>query len=541
MSKFIYSSGDRPLNGYVIKRGIGQGGFGEVYYAVSEAGKEVALKLVRGNAEVELRGMQQCINLKHQNLVSLYDIKTDDQGDHWVIMEYVAGESLNQVLSRHPSGLTIEQSQSIFGELCQAMQALHESGIVHRDLKPANVFIENSMVKVGDYGLCKFISGTQKSPQTQSIGTVHYMAPEISTGNYGKQVDIYAAGVMLYEMMTGKLPFDGETVGEILMKHLTSQPDLSMVPKEYAGVIGKSLVKNPAERFQTFNEFAEAVAKVAGKTVVRSAPRPIASPLASLAPPSPAAPTTPYPTPPSNGSPYPFGSISRDKVTELCWSMVQATLFSVLGILIWAAIAGPSKGTFHPREYLGLLNTLILTSWAVLITGKFWDGRVADPWPRRTILLACGLAIGAFSGFMNPVLLDARTASSFTAGSQFSLGSAASSILFRSGSVRDEMVGIDGSLSGQPVQFLVHDFDADRRRNDLRDHVDGQREGGHAEPESARRVSRGADRADHGQRCGAVLQPLVGGAAEVFQKTPLEDGVTSFVANYHLPDTNDLY
>jgi eukaryotic-like serine/threonine-protein kinase len=413
MSKFIYSSGDRPLSGYVIKRGIGQGGFGEVYYAVSEAGKEVALKLVRGNAEVELRGMQQCINLKHQNLVSLYDIKTDDQGDHWVIMEYVAGESLNQVLNRHPQGLTAEQSQSIFSELCLAMQALHESGIVHRDLKPANVFIENGMVKVGDYGLCKFISGTQKSPQTQSIGTVHYMAPEISTGNYGKQVDIYAAGVMLYEMMTGKLPFDGETVGEILMKHLTSQPDLGLVPKEYAGVIGKSLVKNPAERFQTFNEFAEAVAKVAGKTVVRAA-KPMPAAMVSLSPPSPAAPTTPYPTPQGNGSSYSsgnYGTISRDKVTELCWSMVQATLFSFVGILVWAAIAGPAKGEFHPREYLGLLNTLILTSWAVLITGKFWDGRTADPWPRRTILLTCGLAIGAFSGFMNPMITDVRNTS----------------------------------------------------------------------------------------------------------------------------------
>lgn len=413
MSKFIYSSGDRPLNGYVIKRGIGQGGFGEVYYAVSEAGKEVALKLVRGNAEVELRGMQQCINLKHQNLVSLYDIKTDDQGDHWVIMEYVAGESLSHVLNRHAQGLPVDQALSIFGELCQAMQALHESGIVHRDLKPANVFIENSMVKVGDYGLCKFISGTQKSPQTQSIGTVHYMAPEISTGNYGKQVDIYAAGVMLYEMMTGKLPFDGETVGEILMKHLTSQPDLSQVPKEYVGVIGKSLVKNPAERFQTFNEFAEAVAKVAGKTVPRNASKPMPAPIASFAQAVSGAPTTPYPTPQGKGNPLSsgnYGTIYRDKVGELCWSMVQATLFSVLGILIWAAIMGPAKGEFHFREYLGMLNTLILTSWAVLVTGKFWDGRSADPWPRRTILLACGLAIGAFSGFMTPFNQNVRTA-----------------------------------------------------------------------------------------------------------------------------------
>src|SRR5207244_11488194 len=133
--------------------------------------------------------------------------------------------------------------------------------------KTAKVFIENGMVKGGDYGLCKFISGTQKSPQTQSIGTVHYMAPEISTGNYGKQVDIYAAGVMLYEMMTGKLPFDGETVGEILMKDLTSQPDLILVPKEYAGVIGKSLVKNPWDSNLTLGEFTGAVSRISAMIV----------------------------------------------------------------------------------------------------------------------------------------------------------------------------------------------------------------------------------------------------------------------------------
>lgn len=420
MSKFIYSSGDRPLSGYVIKRGIGQGGFGEVYYAVSDAGKEVALKLVRGNAEVELRGMQQCINLKHQNLVSLYDIKVDDKGDSWVIMEYVAGESLSHVLNRHPQGLPLDQAQSIFAELCLAMQALHESGIVHRDLKPANVFIENGMVKVGDYGLCKFISGTQKSPQTQSIGTVHYMAPEISTGNYGRQVDIYAAGVMLYEMMTGKLPFDGETVGEILMKHLTAQPDLSLIPKPYAGVIGKSLTKNPAERYQTFTEFAEDLAKVAGKPIAKTMPQAMPPPAVQAV-----VPTAPYPTPRGTAAPISsgtFGTLQRDKVTELCWSMVQATLFSVLGVMVWAAIMGPTKGEFHIHQYLGFLNTLVLTSWAVLITGKFWDGKSSDPWPRRTILLACGLTIGAFSGFMNPFFMDLRTATTAAVENQTTWG-----------------------------------------------------------------------------------------------------------------------
>src|SRR5213593_2358584 len=113
--KFLYSSGQRPLDGFTLKRGIGRGGFGEVYYAVSDGGKEVALKLVRGgNLEVELRGMAQCLNLKHPHLVSLYDLRSDPQGDHWVIMEYIAGEPLNVVLSRHPDGLPEELAQQWF-------------------------------------------------------------------------------------------------------------------------------------------------------------------------------------------------------------------------------------------------------------------------------------------------------------------------------------------------------------------------------------------------------------------------------------------
>src|SRR5712671_1097065 len=92
--KFTYASGSRPLEGYTIKRGVGRGGFGEVYYATSDAGKEVALKLIRRNLDVELRGVTQCLNMKHPNLIALYDIKTDNMDDQWVVMEYVSGESL---------------------------------------------------------------------------------------------------------------------------------------------------------------------------------------------------------------------------------------------------------------------------------------------------------------------------------------------------------------------------------------------------------------------------------------------------------------
>src|SRR5262245_62149121 len=106
--KFTYPSGSRPLEGYTIKRGVGRGGFGEVYFATSDAGKEVALKLIRRNLEVELRGVTQCLNLKHPNLIGLYDIRTDEMGDQWVIMEYVSGESLEEVIERNPNGMPLE-------------------------------------------------------------------------------------------------------------------------------------------------------------------------------------------------------------------------------------------------------------------------------------------------------------------------------------------------------------------------------------------------------------------------------------------------
>src|SRR6266516_3004006 len=101
--RFTYSSGQRPLDGFTLKRGVGQGGFGEVYFAVSDGGKEVALKLLRGHTDAELRGIGHCLNLKHPNLVHLYDLRSDARGEKWVVMEYVFGESLAQVINRHPN------------------------------------------------------------------------------------------------------------------------------------------------------------------------------------------------------------------------------------------------------------------------------------------------------------------------------------------------------------------------------------------------------------------------------------------------------
>ena len=261
--KFTFEPESRPLDGYTIKRAIYRGGFGEVYYALTDVGREVALKLLQNNTEVELRGVQQCLNLSHPNLVTIFDVKTDDDGDHWIIMEYVAGETLDAAIHRHPEGMPLETVRQWMKGMSDGVGYLHQRGIVHRDLKPGNVFSDGGVVKIGDVGLSKFITPSRRSAQTQSVGTVYYMAPEVAKGRYGMEVDVYALGIILYEMLTGRVPFEGESTGEILMKHLSERPDLEKLPPRLRPVIGKALEKDPTERFATVPELHEAFEQAA--------------------------------------------------------------------------------------------------------------------------------------------------------------------------------------------------------------------------------------------------------------------------------------
>jgi serine/threonine protein kinase len=277
VNHFTFPSGSKPLPRYTIRRGIGTGGFGEVYFAVSDAGKEVALKRIQRNLDVELRGMSHCLNLKHPHLVSLHDIcQTDVDGNRgakvkasvdtklnatqwWVVMEYIAGPNLREVLDDSPSGLPETEVRRWFSGIAAGIAHLHDSGLVHRDVKPGNVFDDLGIVKVGDYGLSKFISSSHRGGHTESVGTFHYMAPEIGRGQYGREIDIYALGIVLHELLTGRVPFDGESCHEIIVKHLTAVPDLSGVASPYRVTIARCLEKDPQRRFANVGQLMQSL------------------------------------------------------------------------------------------------------------------------------------------------------------------------------------------------------------------------------------------------------------------------------------------
>ena len=228
--RFTYRWGQRPLDGYTIKRGLGQGGFGEVYFAVSDGGKEVALKLLlRGRTDTELRGISNCLNFKHPNLVHLYDLKTDERGDHWLVMEYVHGEPLNAVLNRNPKGLPPDQARDWFLQVARAVAYLHDHAVIHRDIKPGNVFVEHGAVE----------ARRLRAVEDGQLGVAHPVGqrrdrllhgPGGRQGSCTKQVDVYACGVMFYEMLTGEVPFRGDSWAEVALRHQTDTPVLDRVP-----------------------------------------------------------------------------------------------------------------------------------------------------------------------------------------------------------------------------------------------------------------------------------------------------------------------
>lgn len=263
--RFQFAPQSRPLPGFVITRGIQRGGFGEVYEGVSTGGKRVALKLLQHGTETELRGVRQCLNLSHPNLVTIFDILHDQDANSWIVMEYIDGITLDDVIAAHPRGLPHDEVAEWFTGIAAGLEYLHSRGLIHRDLKPANIYRTHGVVKIGDVGLSKLIDRVE-ALHTQTIGTVHYMAPEVSHGRYGPHVDLYSLGIILYELLTGRVPFAGESTGEVLMRHLTHLPDVSSQPEPIRQVLAKALAKDPSDRYSSLAEFRDAVLLALGSS-----------------------------------------------------------------------------------------------------------------------------------------------------------------------------------------------------------------------------------------------------------------------------------
>jgi serine/threonine-protein kinase len=262
------------LGKFEIKRVLGNGAMGEVYLGVDPSiGREVAIKTILpaaaqgGDAKERFaREARAAGVLNHPNLVTIYEFG-EDQGVLYIAMEFVKGHDLDEVLQEQT--LTLSESLEVLAQVCDGLGFAHRQQIVHRDIKPTNVRVQRDgkrlHAKVMDFGVAK-ISNSDMTATGMVMGTVSYMAPEyIRTGKPDPRSDLFAVGVMLYECLSGRKPFSGDTTPTVLYKIVNEAPEpietenLRGISPAIRSVLDRSLAKNPDERFQNAEDLAKAL------------------------------------------------------------------------------------------------------------------------------------------------------------------------------------------------------------------------------------------------------------------------------------------
>ena len=266
----MINRGDLIDNRYKIIKSIGEGGMANVYLAFDTIlEREVAVKILRGDLsddEKFIRRFQREANsassLRHPNIVEMYDVGEDD-GKYFIVMEYVDGKTLKGLIKKR-GPLNLSESIDIMLQLTSGIACAHDSYIIHRDIKPQNVMIlEDGRVKITDFGIAMALNNNELTQTNSVMGSVHYLPPEQASGS-GSTIksDIYSLGILMFELLTGKVPFKGENAVEIAIKHMKNQiPSVckinSSIPQSVENIILKACAKNPKNRYESAGEMYE--------------------------------------------------------------------------------------------------------------------------------------------------------------------------------------------------------------------------------------------------------------------------------------------
>ena len=255
---------------YQIEKLIGEGGMANVYLAQDKIlDRKVAVKVLRGDLaddEKFVRRFQRealaASSLSHPNIVEIYDVG-EDEGNFYIVMEYIEGKTLKQLIKKR-GVLSLSETMDIMLQLLDALAQAHDSYIIHRDIKPQNIMIKDSgLVKITDFGIAVAINSAQLTQTNSVMGSVHYLPPE-QAGGKGSTIrsDIYSLGILMFEMLTGKVPFKGDSAVEIALKHikepLPSPKALNpVIPQSVENIILKAAAKNPKNRYRDAREMKE--------------------------------------------------------------------------------------------------------------------------------------------------------------------------------------------------------------------------------------------------------------------------------------------
>lgn len=263
----MITRGQKINDRYQIIRSIGEGGMANVYLAHDTIlDRDVAVKILRGDLaddEKFVRRFQReaiaASSLSHPNIVEMYDVG-EDNGKYYIVMEYVEGKTLKSLIKKR-GALTLPEVIDIMQQLTSAISCAHDSNIIHRDIKPQNVLIkEDGIVKITDFGIAMALNSNELTQTNSVMGSVHYLPPEQANGKGATlKSDIYSLGIVMFELLTGKLPFRGENAVEIAIKQMKNQiPSVCSlnenIPQSVENIILKACAKNPKNRYNTVKD-----------------------------------------------------------------------------------------------------------------------------------------------------------------------------------------------------------------------------------------------------------------------------------------------